>query len=151
MGSRFTSLSGLLVGAAALVAVTGAGVGAGVGAGAGTNYTSLRADPRVQGELLGASMAYILNEECPDIRLRRIKMVTYALSLASYAKKNLGYSSKEVEAYVNDKEEQARFREMAMARLAERGAVAGDTESFCAVGRAEMEKGSYVGSMIKGG
>ena len=131
-----------LIGAAAFVAVGAAA--------AATDWANMRADNRVQSELLGASMAYIVNEECPSIKLRRLKLVGYALSLSSHAK-GLGYSSSEVEAYVNDLDEQARFRARAMERLVAKGAVEGDAESFCEVGRAEMEQGTYVGSMLKGG
>ena len=131
-----------LVGAAAMVAL-GAAASA-------TDYGALRADSRVQGELLGASMAYIVDEQCPTIKLRRFKLVTYALSLNSYAKR-LGYSGKEVEAYVNDPDEQARFRAQALEVLLEMGAEQENAASFCEVGRAEMEKGTYVGSILKGG
>ncbi len=131
-----------LIGAAALIA-------AGAAASA-TDWSAMRADQRVQSELLGASMAYILVEQCAPIKLRRLKLVANALSLTSHAK-GLGYSGDEVEAYVNDKDEQARFRARAMERLAELGAREGDAASFCEVGRAEMEKGSYVGALLKGG
>ena len=132
-----------LVGAVVLVVMAGAALAA-------TDYTKMREDRRVQSELLAASMAYLIDDECSSIRLRRFKVLTYALSLSSYAK-SLGYSGKEVEAYVNDKDEQARFREMAKARLIEKGADPRDVESYCAVGRAEIEKGTYLGSMLKGG
>ena len=131
-----------LVAAAALVAVSAAA--------AATDWAAMRADDRVQSELLGASMAYLLVEECPSIKLRRLKLVTTALSLSSHAK-GLGYSGSEVEAYVNDPDEQARFRARALERLIEKGAMEGDAESFCEVGRGEMEKGSYVGALLKGG
>jgi len=131
-----------LIGAAALIAVGAAA--------AATDYAAMRADNRVQSELLGASMAYIVVEECEAINLRRLKLVSYALSLTSHAK-GLGYTGSEVEAYVNDKDEQARFRARALERLVEKGAVEGNAASFCDVGRAEMEKGTYVGSILKGG
>lgn len=135
-----------LLGAAALVAAGAAALATGTA----TDYTALRTDSRVQGELLGASMAYIIDEQCPSIRLRRFKLLTYALSLNSHAK-GLGYSGREVETYVNDPDEQARFRAMALEVLLQKGAVQGDGESFCAIGRAEIEKGTYVGSILKGG
>ncbi|HHL21525.1 MAG TPA: hypothetical protein ENJ52_08340 [Aliiroseovarius sp.] len=133
----------LLAGAVVLAAMAGTALAA-------TDYSKMRADKRVQSELLAASMAYLIDDECASIRLRRFKVVTYALSLSSYAK-SLGYTSKEVEAYINDKDEQARFREMAEARLIEKGADPDQPESYCVVGRAEIEKRTYLGSMLKGG
>ncbi len=131
-----------LLGAVALVA-------AGAAASA-TDFGALRADSRVQSELLGASMAYIIDEQCASIKLRRFKLLTYALSLNSHAK-GLGYTGREVETYVNDPDEQARFRALAMERLLQKGAEQGDAESFCAVGRSEIENETYVGSILKGG
>ncbi len=134
-----------LIGAVALVAA----VAAASASDSDTDYSALRSDARVQGELLGASEAYLIDEQCPTIRLRRLKLVGRALSLNSHAK-SLGYTGKEVETYVNDPDEQARFRKLAMEYLATLGAVEGDPESFCVAGRALMEKGTYAGSLLKG-
>ncbi len=138
--------------AARLLAATAlAAIGATATASASaTDWSAMRADERVQRELLGASMAYIIDEQCPSIRLRRLRMVGYALSLSRHAK-GLGYTSDEIETYVNDKDEQARFRALATERLLEKGAREGDAQSFCEVGRSEMEQETYVGSMLKGG
>ena len=132
-----------LTGAVVLVAMAGAALAA-------TDYSKMRADKRVQSELLAASMAYLIDEECSSIRPRKLTVLTYALSLKRYAK-SLGYTGDEVDAYVADRDEQARFREMAEARLIEKGADPDEPESYCAVGRAEIEKRTYLGSMLKGG
>ncbi len=117
---------------------------------AAVDYSKLREDRRVQSELLAASMAYLIDKNCDSIRPRKLTVLRYALSLKRYAK-SLGYTGDEVDAYVNDREEKARFREMAEARLIEKGADPDNAESYCALGRAEIEKGTYLGSMLKGG
>ena len=132
-----------LTGAVVLVAMAGAALAA-------VDYSKMRADRRVQSELLAASMAYLIDKECASIRPRKLTVLTYALSLKRYAK-SLGYTGDEVDAYVADRDEQARFREMAEARLIEKGADPDEPESYCAVGRAEIEKRTYLGSMLKGG
>ncbi len=137
-----------LAGALALLAALGAARAASDRS--ETDYAALRGDERVHAELLATSMAYLIDAECPALGLRRLRIVGYALSLSRYAK-GLGYSGREVEAYVNDPAEQARFRELAMAGLGALGAEPGNAESYCAVGRAEMQKGTYLGSMLKGG
>ncbi len=114
------------------------------------DYQALRDDARVHSELLGASLAYLIDEGCPTISLRKLTFVGKALSLRSYAK-GLGYSGGEVDAYVNDKTEQDRFRAIASAKLAENGAVAGNAASFCTAGRAEIEAGTFTGAILRGG
>lgn len=114
------------------------------------DYQALRDDARVHSELLGASLAYLIDEGCPSISLRKLTFVGKALSLRSYAKR-LGYSGSEVDAYVNDQTEQARFRAIASTMLAENGVITGDTASFCTAGRAEMEAGTFTGAILRGG
>lgn len=136
------TIRNIIIGVAAVVALTSAALA--------TDFTALRNDTRVHNELLGASVAYLIDGQCASIKLRRLYMVGQALSLQSYAR-GLGYTNAEISAYVDSPEEQARFRAIAEPYLAQRGAVKGDPESYCAAGRAEMQKGSYVGSLLKGG
>ncbi|MCP5036648.1 MAG: DUF5333 domain-containing protein [Rhodobacteraceae bacterium] len=120
------------------------------GASSAADYQILRDDNRVHTELLAASLAYLINEACPSIKIRRLKVTGQALSLRSYAK-SLGYSGGEVDAYVSDHDEQERFRAIAEAALAEKGVVEGDAASYCTVGRAEIKAGSFAGGMLRGG
>jgi hypothetical protein len=115
-----------------------------------TDYTALRDDGRVHFELLGASIAYLVAEECDGINLRRLRIVSKALDLQSYAR-GLGYTNKEISAYVDSPEEQARFRAIAEPYLEQEGVTKGDAESYCTVGRALMENGTYAGTLLKGG
>ena len=132
----------ILIALAAIVALTTAALA--------TDYQGLRDDSRVHSELVSASMAYLIDEQCASIKLRKLRLVGKALNLRSYAK-GLGYSGGEVDAYVNDKTEQARFRQIANAILAGKGAVSGNAASYCDVGRAEIAAGSYTGAILSGG
>ncbi len=115
---------------------------------AGPDYTALRQNERVQGELLGASIAYLIDENCPDISLRRLKLAARALSLRSYAK-GLGYTGAQVDAYVNDKAEQERFRALAMDWLTRQGLTPDDPASWCAIGRDQIDQGSWIGTILR--
>lgn len=115
-----------------------------------TDYTAMREDPRVRSELFAVSVAWIIDEQCSSFKPRKAWAVLRALDLAAHAR-TLGYSNAEIEAYINDDDEQARYLEMAKPYLARQGAVAGDEESYCAVGRAEKERGSLIGKLLKGG
>ena len=112
------------------------------------DYTKLRKDTRVHNELYAASIAYLINDNCADISIRKLSLVGRVLSLRSYAK-GLGYTGAEVDAYVNSGEEQDRFRAIAEPWLASKGAVKNDAASYCAVGKQEIAKKSLVGSMLK--
>ena len=91
--------------------------------------------------------AYLIDENCPTLGLRKFRLLNKAFSLRKHAM-TLGYSSKEVMAYVESKTEQNRFRAIAEPILAKRGVKAGDDESYCTVGRAEIKQGSFAGSLL---
>ena len=113
-----------------------------------TDYTTLREDKRMHGELLGASLAYLIAENCPTIKLRRLTMVGRALNLRSYAT-GLGYSSGEVDNYVTADAEKDRFRAIATPIMAKKGAVAGKPETYCAIGNKEIAGKTFVGTLLK--
>lgn len=120
---------------------------AATGAASSVDYTALRDDSRMHNELLGASIAYLIDENCPTLGLRKFRLLNKAFSLRKHAM-TLGFSSKEVMAYVESKTEQDRFRAIAEPILAKRGAKPGDEDSYCAVGRAEIKQGSFAGSLL---
>lgn len=128
-------LAGLLVATAAPAATA-------------TDYTALREDAHVHERLLTASKAYLIEKACPTIERRKLYLLGQVMKLQSYAR-GLGYTNKEISAYVDDKAEQARFRALAEPWIAERGGVKGDAESYCAVGRAEIENNTPVGAMMR--
>lgn len=119
-------------------------------AAAEVDYSKLRKDPRVHEELLAASKAYLIDEQCDELTIRRIYIVTTALSLSSHAR-GLGYSNSEISAYVDSPKEQARFRAIAEPWLASQGAKKGDKAGHCKVGRAEIDKETLLGSLLKEG
>ncbi|WP_371169113.1 DUF5333 domain-containing protein [Aliiroseovarius sp. 2305UL8-7] len=115
-----------------------------------TDYQKLRDDKRMHNELLGASIAYLIDESCSSLKLRKFRLLNKAFALRSHAV-GLGYSTKEVLAYVDSKAEQDRFRAIAEPMLKKRGAKPGVEESYCAIGRENMEKGTFSGSLLTEG
>lgn len=118
------------------------------GAALATDYSALRKDARVHQELTVAAIVYLVEKNCPNLERHMLRGAFRALSLQSYAR-GLGYTNRELSAFVDNLEEQDRFRAIAWPILADLGAVKGDSESFCAVGRAEMKRGSNVGAMLR--
>ncbi len=127
---------------AAMVLATGAA------AATATDYTAIREDTHIHARLLAASKAYLIADTCPTIKERKFYLISQGLKLQSYARR-LGYTNKEISAYVDDKTEQARFRAVAEPWVAAKGAVMGDADSYCAVGRAEIEMKTDVGAFLR--
>ncbi|WP_432447879.1 DUF5333 domain-containing protein [Aliiroseovarius marinus] len=126
---------------------TGFAVTASTGVAAAADFNVLRKDARMHAELLGASVAYLLDENCSELGLRKLRLLNKAYSLRKHAM-SLGFSSKEVMAYVDSTSEQNRFRAIAEPLLAGKGVVKGQEDTYCTVGRAEIEKGTFAGSLL---
>ena len=108
----------------------------------------LREVEEVRDGLITAGIAIEIDDNCDDISVRLIRGLSYLEGLKRTAR-DLGYSEAEIDAYVDDKAEKSRLEGMARDWLAERGAVAGDESSYCAIGSAEMAIGSQVGRLLR--
>ena len=89
-----------------------------------------------------------IRKTCPTIEARRIRAIGYLQGLAETARK-AGFSDDEIKAHVDNPAEKARVKAAAAAYLAARGAKPGDAEGHCAAGRAEIERNSQVGRLLK--
>ncbi|THD82833.1 hypothetical protein E7811_11780 [Aliigemmobacter aestuarii] len=98
--------------------------------------------------LLQGFIADRIADECPSIEPRKIKAKMQALDLANQALK-MGYTRKEIEAFVKDKDEKARGKAEALAYLIDKGAIVGQPETFCRVGEAEIAAGSLAGQLLR--
>lgn len=105
-------------------------------------------NPAIVKPLLQGFIADRIDDECPRIEARKFKAKMAALDLANDAMK-MGYSRKEIEAFVKDKEAKARGKAEALAYLISKGAVVGDADSFCRVGEAEIAAGSLAGQLLR--
>ncbi len=97
--------------------------------------------------LITAGTVIVLADECPDVSIRLIKGYFYLLSLKRHAR-DLGYSAQEIEAYIDDKQEKARLEQITLDRLAKKGVQAGQSDSYCAVARAEISQDSEIGKLL---
>jgi len=118
------------------------------GAGHLSAQTALRDEPKITEGLIIAGMAYELSERCDDIDVRLFRGLSYLQSLKSEARA-LGYSSDEIEVYVDNRKEQDRLEAIARDRLADLGARSGDEASFCNVGRAQIAAETSVGRLLR--
>jgi len=103
----------------------------------------------INSSLLSAQIGQIIQRKCPTISPRLFRAIKKARALHRYAL-DRGYTKAEIRAYVTDDAEKKRFRKAAQAYLKARGAKRKDVQTYCAVGRTEIEKQSLTGQLLSG-
>lgn len=109
---------------------------------------SLRDVPEVENIIFAAALAFEVSENCSSIKARTFKALGMAWQLRSRANA-LGYSDSEIRDYVESDVEKARMRVKGETFLKANGVDYGKPETFCTYGRAEIEKSSAVGVLLK--
>lgn len=104
--------------------------------------TALQDDATIENGLVLVAVGKMMRDQCPDISPRYIKAFAFAKGLETRAKK-LGYNRDEIDAYLKSKSDKKRVKAKAREWIAARG---GDV---CAVGRAEIAKGSTLGALLR--
>ncbi|KQB98354.1 hypothetical protein AL073_05645 [Loktanella sp. 1ANDIMAR09] len=117
-------------------------------AGHASAQTALKDVAHVRDGIIAVGMAYEISEQCDSIRARLFRGYSYLQSLRSHAS-GLGFSDDEIDAYINDDAEKDRLEGIARAQLVALGAVADDSESYCAVGRAQIAANTRVGWLLR--
>lgn len=110
--------------------------------------TPLRDVPEIDDALLDLGIADRIRKECPSISARMIKAITYVRGLEKKAL-GMGYSKSEIEAYTDSDIEKARMRARGADFFKAKGVDTSDPQSYCALGNAEIQKGSRIGSLLK--
>ncbi len=108
----------------------------------------LRDVPQIDDALLDLGIADIIRKECPTISARMIKAIAYLRNLNNKARQ-MGYSAAEIEAYTDSDAEKDRMRARGAAFFKAKGVDTSDPQSYCALGNAEIQKGSRIGSLLR--
>jgi len=128
--------------------MTAASIGlAGLG-GMASGQTALKDVTFVTEGIIATGMAYELSEKCPTISARRLRGISYLISLRNYAMEQ-GFTSAQVKAYTEDKSEEERLKAIAYSRLDALGVRRGNADSYCTVGRAEIARGTATGRLLR--
>ena len=101
----------------------------------------------INDRLIAARVADRVRRECPSINARIVYAWSQARALKRYAE-NKGYSSSQIDAFLDSKQEKARIYAAAEDYLTRNGARKGDAESFCRIGRGEIASKSVAGSLL---
>ncbi len=108
----------------------------------------LRDVKEIDNELYYIAIANEISEYCPSISGRRLKAIGVMWDLRSRANK-LGYSDSEIRAYVDSDAEKDRMRAKGEAYLAQNGVSYENPNSFCTLGRKEIERNSAIGVYLR--
>lgn len=95
--------------------------------------------------LISARVADRIRKTCPDISARIFYAFSQARALKSWAE-GQGYPKAEIDAFLDNRAEKRKIYNAAEAYLEANGAT--DEAGFCALGRAEIEKKSIIGSLL---
>ncbi|CUH80298.1 DUF5333 domain-containing protein [Tropicibacter naphthalenivorans] len=98
--------------------------------------------------LMAIAIADEIRKECDGIDARLFTALGRINDLRNKAKA-LGYSNAEIDAYTKSKSEKDRMRAKAESYLASKGVDADNRDQLCAFGRAEIAKGTNIGSLLK--
>ncbi len=101
----------------------------------------------INDRLIAARVADRVRRECPTIDARIVYAWGQARALKRYAESK-GYSRSEIDAFLDSKQDKARIYAAAEDYLTRNGAVKGDAESFCRIGRNEIASKSVAGSLL---
>ena len=108
----------------------------------------LNKDVRVTDSLVAVRVGDTIRNTCPSISAKMFTVLAKWNDLKAYLR-DKGYTEDEVEAFRKNKVEKARIKGLAADYLAKAGAVEGDVESYCKVGRDEIAKDTLAGSLLR--
>ncbi|MWD27581.1 hypothetical protein E0K89_008865 [Aquicoccus sp. SCR17] len=119
-----------------------------VAAGSVSAKTPLREVREIDDNMLWVALAIEISDKCGQISPRMIKGYAFLASLKLKAQ-NMGYTSDEIEAYVESKAEKQRMRQRGESYVKARGFDPKKKEDLCRLGRQEIDKGSRIGALLK--
>ena len=105
-------------------------------------------EAHIAATLIAGRVGDTIRNTCPTISARMFVVYGKLKELERYARAK-GYSEADFTAFRNDATEKNRMKAEAAAYLHGAGAVEGDVESYCRVGRDEIAKGSLIGELLR--
>jgi hypothetical protein len=115
---------------------------------AAADLPPLADNPRVRSEFLAGAVGDEIVDNCPRMSARMLVVISKLNALNNYAR-SLGYTSEQIREFRKSEENKARLNAMRDEYLAANGVVPGDAESYCRLGRREIEQGTLIGSLLR--
>lgn len=108
----------------------------------------LAAEADINAGLFVVAVADKIRRECGRISARFFRARSYMIQLKEMAA-DRGYSEEEIDTYLDDRAEKQKMRARRNAYFERHGVSNLDPESLCRLGRAEIEKKSQIGWLLK--
>ena len=108
----------------------------------------LNTEKHINDSLIAGRVGDVIRNTCPSISAKMFVVLQKLNELESYAR-DKGYKEADVKAFLKDKTEKARIKGLAEVYLKKAGAVEGNAESYCVVGRNEIAKGTLAGTLLR--
>jgi hypothetical protein len=108
----------------------------------------IRQEKHINNVLLQGFIGDAIVDNCPAMRARKLRALEELYRLRSYAL-DKGYSAAEIRAFVTSDTEKARGKALAADWLKARGAVPGNPDAYCRIGRDEIAKASLIGALLR--
>jgi len=108
----------------------------------------LNQEAHINESLVAGRVGDTIRKTCPSISAKMFTVLSKMNDLEDYAREK-GYAEADVKAFLKNRTEKARIKALAEEYLAKAGAVEGDEESYCKVGRDEIAKGTLAGSLLR--
>ena len=108
----------------------------------------LKTEKDINDSLVAGRVGDVIRSTCPSISAKMFVVLQKLNELESYAR-DKGYKEADVKAFLKDKSEKARIRGLAAAYLKAAGAVEGEPESHSTVGRPQIAKGTFAGTLLR--
>ncbi|SMY07794.1 DUF5333 domain-containing protein [Flavimaricola marinus] len=117
-------------------------------AGATAAKPGLNNEARITNGLIDTAIAYEIGRKCDSLEPRIIQGINFLYELRSHAQ-SLGYTSAEIDSYIENDAEKDRLEAIARDRLRALGGVEGEWETYCEVGRAQIAAGTQIGRLLR--
>lgn len=116
-------------------------------AGSAAALEPLSSEKYINDRLIAARIADRIRKECPTIDGRLVFAYQQARALQRYAL-DKGYSKDQIDAFLDSKPDKQRIYGVAEDYMVRKGVTKGDAESYCRLGRAEIEGRTVTGSLL---
>ena len=103
---------------------------------------------RVTEGLITAGMAIELDDNCGDVRVRLLRGINFLQGLKSHLK-DLGYSGRDIDAYIDNDAEKDRLEIIARQRLNDLGVRTNDASTYSTVAKGQIAQATQVGQLLR--
>lgn len=108
---------------------------------------ALNEEPHINDSLVSAAIGELIRRKCSTISVNYFTALSKAHALKRYALSK-GYTRPEIEAFLENEDEQKRVRRSANSYLRKNGVVKGQEATYCTLGKTEIAKGTLTGKLI---